>query len=145
VTQYSDESLKNTPKSSQDESPNIIEGKEVAYYSALVQAWIQTRMEMDKTLVILSSGGIGLLVTLLTTIGIEYQWELIPYAGAFVGFLITITLCIIIFKSNSVYIEKELSSEDKKPNLRRYDLAVQCAFIFAVICAIAIGLIATLH
>ncbi|MDA8663964.1 hypothetical protein N9L66_03280 [Porticoccaceae bacterium] len=47
-----------------------LEGKNVAYYSTMLSAWIETKMERDKTLVTLSAAGIGLLVTILTVIGV---------------------------------------------------------------------------
>lgn len=58
---------------SEDENRNRIlkepEGKNIAHYSVLLDAWIQTRTERDKTLVTLSAAGVGLLVTILTTAG----------------------------------------------------------------------------
>jgi hypothetical protein len=36
--------------------------KRVAFYTSLVNAWIQTRMEVDKTLIVISSAGIGFLI-----------------------------------------------------------------------------------
>lgn len=55
-----------------EQKPDSIEQqKDVAYYSALVSAWIQTKMERDKTLASLSAGGIGLLVTILSTVGVQ--------------------------------------------------------------------------
>lgn len=56
-----------------------LEGKNIAYYSVLVNAWIQTRMERDKTLVTLSAAAVGLLVTLLTTVGINKEWIILLY------------------------------------------------------------------
>ena len=123
-----------------------IEGKHIAYYSALVQAWIQTRMERDKTLCALSAAGIGLLVTLLTTIGVDFRWEFIPYAFAFVGFVVTIWCTISIFMRNSKYIESIVNeSEIDKPNLAKLDHCAKYAFIFAVMCSIAIGFITAWH
>ena len=46
-----------------DENKNSLEEqKGVAYYSALVNAWITTRMEKDKQLLTLSAAGIGLII-----------------------------------------------------------------------------------
>jgi hypothetical protein len=75
--------------------------KEVAYYSALISAWTETRMELDKSLLTLSAGGIGLLVTILSTVGINKKWVLFLYAGAFVSFLISVFSCLRIFWRNS--------------------------------------------
>ena len=46
-----------------------LEGKNIAHYSTLLAAWIQTKMEIDKTLVTLSTAAIALLVTILTAVG----------------------------------------------------------------------------
>ena len=48
---------------------SVRDAKAVAFYSAAVQAWVTTRMEKDRALLNLAAGGIGLLVTLLTTVG----------------------------------------------------------------------------
>lgn len=37
------------------ENEKVTDDKEVIFYSALINAWINTRMERDKTLLILSS------------------------------------------------------------------------------------------
>jgi len=120
-----------------------VEGKRIAYYSALVQAWIQTRMERDKTLCTLSAAGIGLLVTLLTTIGVHFKWEFIPYALAFLGFFVTIWCTIKIYRKNSKYIESIVKeSGEEEPSLAKLDRCAEYAFIFAAVCAGAIGFIA---
>ncbi len=62
--------------------------KEVAFFSAVVGAWIETRMEKDKTLLSLATAGIGLLVTLLTAVGPSSVHELWLYAGAGASFII---------------------------------------------------------
>lgn len=45
--------------------------KRVAYYSALISAWIQTKMEVDKTLIIISSAGIGFLIAIISKLDID--------------------------------------------------------------------------
>lgn len=45
--------------------------KDIQFYAASVTAWFNTRLEHDKSLLALSAGGIGLLVTLLTTVGVK--------------------------------------------------------------------------
>lgn len=50
-------------------SPEEIDDqKRVEYYAASVNAWFNTSLEHDKSLFTLSAGGIGLLITLLTTV-----------------------------------------------------------------------------
>ncbi len=60
--------------------------KSVAYYSSLVNAWIQTRMEVDKNLIGISSIGIGFIITLLTNTCVSCAAELVVYLGALFSF-----------------------------------------------------------
>ncbi|MGY0582644.1 MAG: hypothetical protein ACW7DV_11235, partial [Paraglaciecola chathamensis] len=70
---------------SEDDKRNLreFEGKNVAFYSTLLSAWIQTKMERDKTLITLSSAAIALLVTMLTTVGINQIYTLFFCVVAF--------------------------------------------------------------
>lgn len=53
-------------------TPQEIEDlKTVEYYSAAVTAWFNTALEHDKSILTLAAGGIGLLITLLTTVGLS--------------------------------------------------------------------------
>ena len=48
----------------------IDEQKKIEFYAASVAAWYESSLEHDKSLLTLSAGGIGLLITLLTTVGL---------------------------------------------------------------------------
>ena len=64
-----------------DEIIEISNDKQTAYFAALVEAWLQTRMEKDKSLLMLAAGGVGVLVTLLTTTGIHSPFVGSLFAG----------------------------------------------------------------
>jgi hypothetical protein len=121
-----------------------LEGKNVQHYAVLLRAWIETRMERDRTLVALSSAGIGLLVTILTTVGAPRAWMLFLYLGSFFGFLATIWASIRIYQLNSDKLELEIRGTESpgyKPiNLAPYDRFSVGAFLFGVVFAISIGL-----
>ena len=117
-----------------------LEGKNIAYYSALLSAWIQTKMERDKTLVTLSSAGIGLLVTILTTAGVSSLYLLIIFLGAFIGFGICIWTSLQIYQLNSIHLENELRSVNSKLEFEKYDKRSLCSFLAGVICICIIGL-----
>jgi hypothetical protein len=53
--------------------------KKVEYYAATVNAWYNSTLEHDKSLLTLSAGGIGILITILTAVGISYRYEIIFY------------------------------------------------------------------
>ena len=120
-----------------------LEGKNIEHYSVLLQAWIQTKMERDKTLVTLSAAGTGLLVTILTTAGVRRIWEVLLYLGSFAGFLTTIWTSLTIYQLNSKHVETELK-QSKWPDLKleKYDKRSTRAFILGAICACLIGVVA---
>lgn len=115
--------------------------KELAFYSAMVEAWVGTRMEKDKTLLALAAGGIGLLVTLLTTVGPASVGQLWLYALAGVAFIATMILAILIFDGNSEYLERVVTTGERgrDPSLDRLDAWMFRSFILgvAVTCAVA--------
>ena len=117
--------------------------KELAYYSALVSAWIETKMEFDKSLVMLSAGGIGLLITILSTVGVKTELELILYGGAFISFLLCVVSCLLIFNRNTRLIENSIRSKSlKKHRLNWLDIIAPTSFLSGILFSISIGVIA---
>jgi len=115
--------------------------KEVAYYSALVNAWINTKMERDKTLLILSSGGIGILVTLLSTLGAVNCLGIVFYVLAFISFLITMIILVTIFDKNSKHIEEAIKGKkDSDPKLDLLDKISLWSFILGALFSIVVGI-----
>lgn len=115
------------------------------YRTALVNAWITVRLEEDKTLVALSSAGIGLLVTLLTTLGLLRLWYIPLYLLAFSGFFLSICNGLIILRENAKHIELILGGDKAKckestERLERHDSWTKNGFIFALIMSIILGL-----
>jgi amino acid transporter len=124
-----------------DEDKKQLAEKELAYYGALVNGWIDTKMERDKSLLTLSAGGLGVLITLLSTIGVKELSELILYALASLCFVLTIILCVIIFSRNANYLEKVLKGfQGDDPILTWADRLNSYAFIMAIIFSALIGL-----
>lgn len=115
--------------------------KHTAYYSSLVGAWIETRMERDKSLLALSTAGIGLLFTLLTTVGAGSTRMIVLYGVCFVCFLISIVCAITIFGWNATLIQCLLRNE--VPNSRRLDIldkAVFGCFVAGLILTVVLGI-----
>jgi hypothetical protein len=121
-----------------------LEGKNVAHYSVLLSGWIETRMERDRTLVALSAAAIGLLVTILTTVGVKTTWMVALYIGAFTGFLLTIVCSIHIYQKNSEKLEHEIRGIGdpgyKAIDLKPFDRLSFVAFLVGVVFAISIGI-----
>jgi hypothetical protein len=115
--------------------------KHTAYYSALLAAWIDTRMERDKSLLALSTAGIGLLFTLLTTVGATSTRLIVLYGLCFLSFLISIVSAVTIFSWNAVLIQCLLRNET--PRNRRLDVldaAVFGGFIAGLILTVTLGI-----
>lgn len=109
-----------------------LEGKNVAFYSNLLSAWIQTKMERDKTLITLSSAAIALLVTILTTVGINQIYALLLCVAAFLCFGLCIGTSLHIYQLNSIHLENELGSEIKDIKLEKFDKFSYVSFLFGV-------------
>jgi len=117
--------------------------KSVAYYSAIVGAWIETKMERDRTIVTLSASAIGLLVTLLTAVGVKTVFTLWLYAGALVGFGVAAISTIIIFHRNATYLEKVVQGTTSKSKMLGWlDRITLIFFGLGVILTILIGVTA---
>ena len=114
----------------------------------LATAWISTKMEHDKTIITLSAGAIGLLVTVLTTKGVADSWHIFLFMAAFSGYITAIIVCLIIFQKNSTIIEDELNEARKDPaiqqkqdhHLKRLDKISLYSFLFATIAFVLIGI-----
>lgn len=110
-------------------------------------AWIENRMEQDRTLLALASGGIGLHVTLLTTHGADGPWILnVLIAVSIAGFLAAIVLALLVFKSNAAYLERLWHNgepvHDKK--LELLDRWLQISFYGAVVAFVMFGIAAAI-
>ncbi len=123
-----------------DNNIGLKDDKKVAYYSALVDAWIHTRMERDKSLLSLSAGAIGLLVTLFMTIAVQNHIQVILYCLAFICFTLTILACLTIYRKNSEYLENLIDNNKFKDTFLEWlDKFSYYSFLFGVIFAIAIA------
>lgn len=121
--------------------PDKEELKEVEYYATQANAWVNTRMERDKSLLTLSAGGIGLLVTLLTTRGVESIYALALYVLAILCFIACLGSLIAILTINSGYIEKVIQGTAKRSiHLRALDHIALTSFSMGVILSLVIGL-----
>ncbi len=118
-----------------------LEGKNIAHYLVLLAAWIETRMERDKTLVTLSAAAIGLLVTILTTVGVKRFWDIPLFAVAVASFIITIWSSLTIYQLNSQHLEAAIKgTSGRDPRLEKYDKLSIRSFIVGTTAALLIGI-----
>lgn len=107
--------------------------QDVEYYSALAHGWVQTRMAKDKGLLSLSAAGIGLLVTLLTSVGVTSRVLWVLYTLAILLFAFCLVIVLIIFHCNSKYLSDVINKNAKRSCLlKRLDLGAAVSFGLAV-------------
>jgi hypothetical protein len=108
--------------------------------SVLLQAWIDNRMERDRSLLSLSSGGIGLVVTLLAT-GLVASPELRALASvSMLSFAGSLACCLSVFRENSKYVKALLGGTDSEEELIRLDRRLLGWFGLGVSALLALGL-----
>jgi hypothetical protein len=129
-------------------TPQEIEDqKTVEYYSAAVTAWFNTALEHDKSILTLAAGGIGLLITLLTTVGLSTAEALVLYIFAIGCFVVALVSVLIVFRNNKIHIEKILAGKQtgSDPCLAKVDVVAIWAFGLGVVLTAIIGISAAIH
>ena len=137
------------PESAAEEEKRLLrelEGKNVAHYEVLLSAWIDNRMERDRTIITLSSAAIGLLVTIITTVHITGLWQCLFSSIALAGFLGSILICLNIYQINTVHLEQALRGEDSTAssmileNFDRWSIGLfSIGIVFSILMAIFIS------
>ncbi|MEY3996745.1 MAG: hypothetical protein RL344_1088 [Pseudomonadota bacterium] len=110
------------------------EAKDVEFYAATVNAWFNTKFERDKSLLTLSSGAIGLLITLISTIGVKSVESLILYVFALICFIVCLASLLWIFSRNAKHLEdvvRERALND--PLLKVLDHTAVLTFMLGVV------------
>jgi hypothetical protein len=128
------------------DSEELSQQKSIEFYSAGVSAWYNTSLELDKSIFSLSAGGIGLLITLLTTIRSSSAWLKFLYAAAIIFFLISLIAVLVIFRRNRKHIEHVFKNPQSPEDslLKALDLTAIIAFGTGAIFAAAIGISLTI-
>lgn len=118
--------------------------KDIEFYSASVNAWFASALEHDKSLLTLSAGGIGLLITLMTTIGIHSKESLILYTLSLISFVTCLFSILYIFRKNKKYLERILKKETPF-DLSFLDTIAMSSFVLGVLFAGVIGVSSATH
>lgn len=124
------------------EPESIAQQKDVEFYAASVNAWYSSALEHDKSLFSLSAGGIGLLITLLTTIGISSWIVLWLYAAALLAFIACLTSILMVFSNNKKHIEMIINNgpDVEDPLLKNLDNISLISFGIGAVLSAAIGI-----
>lgn len=114
--------------------------KKSALYTALYSAYFGTVFEADKSILTISAGGVGLLVSLMSAFDLKSDWHIIYYLIALTFFVLSIVSCIFIFKRNRIVLHSMLMKKSEKDSLLTLldYLSISCC-ILGIISTIAIG------
>lgn len=129
-------------------TPQEIEDlKKIEYYSAAVTAWFNTALEHDKSILTLAAGGIALLITLLTTLGLSTAEALVLYIFAIGCFVVALVSVLIVFRDNKIYIENILTGKEAgtDPFLAKVDGIAIWSFGLGVVLTAVIGISAAIN
>lgn len=131
-------------------SQKIYEKKSLIYYEHLLDSLITMRMEYDKSLLLISMGGVGLLTTLLMTVpGLSFC-NVLFFMFSIFFLLVSGIIVACTFNINSSYtkyiladLTVEAEAEEKKLDF------FQCIAIFAfslgVVLALGLGAVLAFH
>jgi len=120
--------------------------KEIEFYSASLNAWFNTRFEHDKSLLTLSAGGVGLLITLVSTIGVKSLESLILYILALAFFIICLGSLLWIFRRNAKHLEDVVNNTAiNDPLLNILDRTAVGSFMLGVLFSSIIGISTAIH
>ncbi len=115
--------------------------KETEHYAASVTAWFNTKLEHDKSLITLSTGGIGLLVTLLSTVGVASMESLVLYILAIISFVTCVGVVLWIFRRNATHLQAVIKNQAyTDPVLAVLDWIGILSFWFGVVFTAVIGI-----
>lgn len=115
--------------------------KELQFYSAVVNAWFSTRAELDRSLLTLSAAGIGLLVTLLSTVGVGSVEGVVLYIAALLSFLICLGAVLWIFARNASHLQEIVHSAAQADRLLgALDVTAAISFQVAAVLSCIIGI-----
>lgn len=129
------------------EDSELTQQKDIQHYGASVNAWFNTALEHDKSILALSAAGIGLLTTLLTTADFVSAEALVLYILAILSFLIAIACVLFVFNRNKDYIERMISGANSAtdPGLTKLDHGAILAFAAGVVFSAVIGISAGIN
>lgn len=128
---------------SKESENSLYNEKSVAYYTESVAAWYQTKLERDKSILTISAGAIGLMITLSCSFltGATFSWAaFILFLVSTILFAVTIVCSIKIFNKNADYIEHVLK-EETPHSMGVYDWISWIFFILGIIVAIAYAVV----
>ena len=120
--------------------------KDVEYYAAQANAWFQSSLERDKSLLTLSSAGIGVLIALLTRDGTRSPIEAVLFILALLAFTLCALVILAIFSKNQAHLEAEIhkGANSVEGHLRTLDKTALYSFGTGLSLSLVIGIFAAI-
>lgn len=115
-----------------DNKKMLLENKESAFYAVTLAAWYNTLLEHDKSLLILSAGGIALLIFSLLFISIDSFLILLLYNAAILSFMICISAVLGILKRNAYSLADIIQKNPANRSLKFLDTIASVSFVLAI-------------
>ncbi|EOG1477307.1 hypothetical protein ACK3GY_004802, partial [Vibrio parahaemolyticus] len=110
------------------------------FNAAALNAWYATKLERDKHLFSISSVGLGLLVTLATTIGFNSIYAAIMFCLAVFAFLACICAVLWIFNANADHLVKVVAGSDEPSQLLSIlDRTAWISFLLGMVFSVILG------
>ncbi|EJF1759380.1 hypothetical protein ACX843_003574 [Vibrio cholerae] len=111
------------------------------FNTAALNAWYATKLERDKHLFSISSVGIGVLVTLVTTVGLKNYYAAIIFFLAVFAFFSAICAILWIFNANADYLVAVVSGSDEPSLLLAIlDRIALSSFLLGMIFSVIFGI-----
>ena len=96
--------------------------KVVESYSAAQNAWYNTHIEYDKSILTLATAGLGFVIALLNTFGVSSTEGLVLNMLAILSFVVSMAAILIIFKKNGEYLRKKLLPQEQSNECSSHDM-----------------------
>ena len=120
--------------------------KNVEFYAQSVAAWYNTKIELSKCLLLLSSGGLVLLLNLIKGGKYLEYWFLGLSIFTAIAFIICIISVLLIFDKNASHIKEVLNNEISNDlKLLFLDHIASYSFYTGMIMVTIIGFIVSKH
>ena len=132
-------------KNQKDESEmqDVEKNKYIEFYSQSYASFYNTTMEKDKSILAVSAGGIGFLITLINFSKEIKIFEYIVFLFASLSFVMAIFTIIHIFGKNAEYIIALTTESDdcdeKECKLKMLDKIATCAFALGIALSLVLG------
>ncbi|MCM2549260.1 hypothetical protein [Burkholderia glumae] len=135
--------MNNQSKSAAQQAVDELDkGKAIEFFAAAQAALFGARLELDKSLLTLSSAGIAAFVALLTTVGPGSNFVAYCACVAITCFVVVICTVLISFAKSADYLEGQLSDSPTPPSdtsLKVLDYVARGFFVVSVLASAAAG------